>query len=362
MLKLTATGLPRFVDCNGQRLLDKVPAFNNDSSLRDEGNAAHWLVEKVFKGEYIAEELIDRKAPNGWIIDADMVEHCDAYLNAIEGFGAVESDTSYGGEKWFIGGQADHIGVVKNILYVDDFKFGWRIIEPDENWTLLSHAFGFLSKNPDIGKTVDTVVIRIFQPRPYHPRGAVREWHVSVQDLWGVYWAKLSPMLENPSDVLNTGPNCYKCPSRYPCPAAQISSMNAIDVSETAFNSDLKPDEVSLILDQLKRAQDVIKQTLKSYEDAALHQAKKGVIFPNHAIQSDISNEQWKEGITPEMMMLITGQDLSKKSLITPGQAKKKGIDPKILEPFYERKTKGAKLVSVKNSERAKQLFGNKKT
>lgn len=360
MLKLTATQLPRFVECNGFLHLDKIPAFNNDTQLRDEGDAAHWFVEQVFKGEFIAEELIDRKAPNGIYIDADMAEHCEEYIEAIKGKGSVETDTSYAGQSWQVAGRVDHIHAENGVLNINDFKYGWKIVEPEENWTLLSHGFGFLSKNPEVAATVHTIRIRIFQPRPYHPKGSVREWVISAQDLWNIYWAKLSPMLENPSNQIKTGPHCYKCESMAVCPAAQIAAMNAIEVTEQAYNSELEPAQISQMLDLMKRASEVIKQTQKAYEDAALHQAKQGKQIPNYSIQKDLSNEQWKEGITSATIKAITGVDISKDAMITPGQAKKKGISEHVLKPFYERKEKGAKLVRVSDSERAKQMFGSK--
>ena len=360
MLKLTATELPRFVECNGFSLLDKVPAFNQDTKLRDEGDAAHWVCETVAKGEFLAEELVDRKAPNGFYIDADMVKNCEPYINGAQGVSLTEEDTSYVGKTWSVAGRVDRISHLEGVLYVDDFKYGWKIVEPDDNWTLLSHAFGFLSRNPDIAATIHTVVIRIFQPRPYHPKGVIREWHVTIADLWGVYWVKLSAMLDNPTSELNTSARCYKCPARSLCPAAQMSAMNAIEVSEQAFNSHLTPAETSFMLDQMKRAQDVIKQTLKSHEDAALHQAKKGVAIPNYSIQADVSNEQWKDGVTAESLKMITGVDLSKDAVITPGQAKKKGVPVDVLKMFYERKTKGTKLVRISDSEHGKKMFGKK--
>lgn len=360
MLSLTATELPRFVNCNGFRLLEKVAPFEQDNTLRDEGDAAHWLAEEVFKGNFIAEELIDRKAPNGFYIDANMVEHCEEYIEAIKGKGNVEVNTSYSGTNWEVRGRADHEFLEQDRLFVDDYKYGWKLVEPEENWTLISHVFGLFASSVYSGKNINDVCIRIFQPRPYHPKGTVREWVFSVKDLWEIYWAKLLPMLENPTDQLNTSVNCYRCPSMSLCPAAQKAAMNALEVTETAFNSNMTPAERSFMLDQMSRAEKIIKDTKRAHEDAALHEAKRGVAIPNYSIQSDLSNEQWKEGTTPEMLQMLTGKDLSKKALITPGQAKKAGASDAVLKQFYERKNKGSKLVRISDNEQGKKFFGTK--
>ena len=54
MISLTATDLPRFMACNGSRLLKRIEPFNPDDTVAEEGNAAHWLIEQVFRGHFTA--------------------------------------------------------------------------------------------------------------------------------------------------------------------------------------------------------------------------------------------------------------------------------------------------------------------
>jgi len=357
MLSLTATQLPRFMACNGSRLMGGSPPFDQDDSVTEEGNAAHWLIEQVFTGQFTAEELIDRKAPNGVYITAEMVEHCEEYLIDTQGVGVTEVDTSYSGPPCYeIRGRADHIRHNQNRLYVSDFKYGWKIVEPENNWTLISHAIGFLSRN---AITISDIHLRIYQPRPFHPDGSARQWIISYDELMQ-YWQTLRTALENPSDHVVSSPHCYKCPSLSQCPAAQIASMNAVDVAHKAFDSEIDNERLSWMLDNLKRAQDVLKQSLDAYEDVALHRLKAGQTIPEYTAQSGLGKTRWKDGVDGNLMLALTGVNVTAPKMITPNQAKEAGVPEDIVKAYTERPSTGFKLVRQSVSKKAEKLFGEK--
>ncbi len=239
MLSLTATDLSRFMKCNGSQLIGKIKPINCDTSQVDEGNAAHWLVEEVFKGNFEAEELIDRKAPNGLFITDDMVEHVQEYLNDVLLKGHVEVVTNHSDDvNYEIRGRADHIVFDGKTLTVTDFKYGWRIVEPFENWTLLSHAIGWLSSVDEGMSLPQTIVLKIHQPRAFHPKGSVRTWEIDFDELMR-YKYDIQAALTNPSEKVVTGTQCYRCPSATQCPASQTATMNSIDTSAMAYNSEV---------------------------------------------------------------------------------------------------------------------------
>lgn len=358
MLSLTATELPRFMACNGSRLMGKITPVNRDTSVADEGDAAHWFIEQVFKGNFHAEELIDRKAPNGVFITDDMLDNTEKYLKDIMDIGDVELDTSYAMTGYEIRGRADHVLRFMNRLTISDFKYGWKITEPEENWTLISHAIGYLSSKPQEAAP-EFIDFKIYQPRPYHPDGSVRVWTINYHTLME-YWQILQTTLSNPSDELKSGNHCYKCPSLSQCPAAQIASMNAIDVAEMAYNSEVDNKQLSYIMDEIKRARVLLEQSEDAYSDLATSRIKKGELVPEYSLQTSIGNSNWKEGLTPEIVQMMTGKDVIKKQLVTPNQAKKIGIPQEVIDSLCERQNRGFKLVRVDGSKKAEQLFGKK--
>ena len=363
MLVVTATDLPRLMACNGSLLLpDFVSSIESDQTVRNEGDAGHWLIQQVHSGKHTLEELVDRQAPNGVFITGSMIEHVEEYLKMIGSGGNVEVDTSFGNGTmgaWQVNGRADHIKFENRILYVDDFKYGWSIVEPENDWTLIAHAIGIsfiLPQISDLLRDVDRICLRIFQPRPYHPKGALREWKISPNELIG-YRNQITATLSRPDNMLHTGPQCRNCPKQLDCPAFKKAQMNAIDVSETAYVDSLNNDALSFMLINLERAGKVIKQAYEAYEELALHRLRGGTIIPGFTAQADYTNTIWKSHVTPEFVRMMSGKDVSKKELITPNQAKKLGVPEAIITSLTERRQKGYKLVKQDASDLAKKLF-----
>lgn len=359
MLIITADNLPRFMACNPSRLMGGAnPPIDGDDTIRKEGNAAHWLVQQVNSGQHTVEELIDRKAPNGIYITSEMVEYLEEYLKTI--FNAqIEVDTSHSGANWQINGRADNISYDPDnkILHVRDLKYGWSIVEPDMHWTLISHALGWFIANPD--KEVISVKFTIYQPRPHHQSARVRSWYIDVVTLNNLY-IQLDTALSNPSDILNTGPNCYRCPALAICPAARKAQMNAIDTSEKAFIDNIDNDNLAFQLDHLKRATEMLSHLKKAYDELATYRIRQGQVVTNYSLETELTNRQWMEHITPEIMTMLTGKDLAKKQLITPAQAEKTGISPDVVTALTERRNKGVKLVRVDAHAKASKLFERK--
>lgn len=356
MLSLTATELTRFMACNGFKSLKGVEPFNPSNEATDEGNAVHWLAEQVFNGAN-PNDLIGQSAPNSLFITDEMVENCSDYLEFItSGNCQVEVDTSHSGNNWEIRGRADCIKFVDNDLTIADLKYGWRIVEPLENWTLISHAIAWCLKNNTAPYMVKFV---IFQPRPFHPQGAVREWKVLYTDLLE-YYKHLVYTLEHPTPAVSTGSQCYKCQSLSQCPAAQIAAMNAIDISQMAFDSEIDNDKLSWMLNNLKRAQEILKQSYDAYQDLALHRLKDGKNLKGYSIQPALGNTKWDNKVDADFIKTMCGIDITVKNLMTPAQAKKAGVPEELINNCTYRPDNGLKLVSIDENKLAKKLFGDK--
>lgn len=364
MLILDATNLNRFMRCNGSRLMAVSPAaMSTDDTARDEGIAAHWLAQMVFTGQHSIVELIDRKAPNGIYISAEMAEFVSEYLHAIVDrptqFAEMEVDTTCIGLNWQVNGRADHISLSTDgeTLHIDDFKFGWRIVEPETNWTLIWHAIGWLKKR---GISVSKIIFSIHQPRPHHIDGKVRSWEISNSKLADLQSELLNTLI-NPSDLLVTSyEHCGKCPSITNCPASQKATMNAVDVSEMAFNDDVNNEQLAYELDILTRAGKAITDRLKASEELAQYRIKSGAVIENYSLETTLGNRNWKPEITVDVLTMLTGKDISEKKLPTPAQAEKKGLAPETVKALTERKQTGTKLTRVKADTKAKRIFGEK--
>lgn len=359
MISVTASDLPRFLTCNGSVLMGKIPPVNADTELRDQGRAADWVIAQVFTGQFTIEELIDRKSPDGVYITSDMAEHLEAYLAFIQHNGQIEYETNHAAQAYEVRGRTDHIFVENNVLNVSDFKYGWKIVEPEENWTLISHATGYFVKN-GYG-SITHITFRIFQPRPYHSKGPVREWTIPVGVFYNDYVLKMLHILQNPTNTLQTSQHCYKCPSLAVCPAAQKAGMIGVEVSEVAFNNEMDNDTLEILIEQTRRASTILEQNLKAFSELALHRLMNGQHMRNHMIDNDYGSLTWNENVTPELMKMMTGNTYSKEQLITPKQAIDKGANPDVIGVFATRKYKGVKLVQGNAAKRAEKLLNKPK-
>lgn len=361
MISLTATELPRVIACNGSRLLGKLPEFEPDDTARKEGNTVHWLIEQVFSGQFTSSELIDRKSPDGVYITPEMVERIKTYLSEIKGF--IEYDTSFEGFGYIIKGRADNISFQDGILTVSDFKYGWRLVEVEENWTLIAHAIGFLlpyvqSEEINVLNDIKRIDFKIYQPRPYHPNGEVRIWSINAQQLLD-YHNKLNAIMSNLTDVCSTGDHCKGCGSFAICPSAVKASMNSIDVSEKVFDFEIADEKLPPLLDDLHKAKKMIETSIKAYEDVACHRIKSGRVIEGYALEQGMSNRQWNEGITPEIIEIITGRnDLVEKKLVSPAQAEKKGLDEELVKSLTDRKKTSLKLCKINPTKKVEKIFG----
>lgn len=354
MLSVTATDLPRIIACNGSRLMEGfTSSIKTDDTVRDEGNAAHWLAEQVQKGLHTLDELIDRKAPNGVFITGEMADNLSDYIKAMGRSGFVELSTEFKGQNWIVKARADHIRYENNLLEVNDLKYGWSTVEPKGNWTLIAHAIGFCIANQI---QPEKIRLTIYQPRPYHIDGFNRSWELSYSELVQ-YYNYINEVLSNPKDELHTGSHCKNCPALATCPAARKAELNGIDESEKVFEAEIKNDILSFRLDQLSRAIKVLEQNYKAYSEIALHRLKNGEIVNNYGIDTQLSNRGWKENVTAGFLQVLTGKDLTKKQLITPSQAEREGVSEELVASMTERFSKGIKLSRINTDKKAKKLF-----
>jgi hypothetical protein len=360
MFVTDATNLPRLMACNGSRLMEPAGRSDGevDTTVRDEGNAAHYMAQAIFNGEFNIEELIERKAPNGIYMTPEMSEHVQWYLDGIrDAPGNVEVDTSYGTDAWRINSRADHIGEANNTLYVDELKYGWRLVDPENNWTMIWHAIGYC-----ITRQIqpDNIIFTVHQPRPYHPEGKRRFTHLSYADLLQRF-AEIQATMTTPDNALRTGWHCHGCPALATCPAARSADMNALDMVELqAFSDEIDNTQLSFTVDQLTRAIAMLESRLAASKELIMYRLRSGQIIDNYSIEPTFSNTRWKEHVTRDMLLMLTAKDLSSPKLLTPKQAKKAGASAELVDALTERTPTGFKLVRISADKKAKRLLGDK--
>lgn len=360
MITVTATELPRVLACNGSRLMPTVDLPQVVNSIRDEGVAAHWVAVQVFTRQVQdASALIDKRAPNGVIVSSDMAFYVTRYLigiiRSVSSFNEMEYEYSFGEADWLINGRADFVGASGTTLFVDDFKYGYSLVEVDDNWTLIANALGYCRST---GFIPDTITFTIHQPRVWHRDGVVRSVSMTYDELQACF-DKLAVAFLDMSDTLNTGLQCGRCHALIPCPAARRAGLNAIEATDTAYAEDMPNDAISVELENIERASKILADRGKALVDLARHRISIGKPIENYAIETQYGNRAWQDWVTSEMVSAMTGgKNVSKPGMITPAAAERLEINADLINTLTYRPIKGHKLVREKTDKRAKRLLG----
>ena len=330
--------------------MPRILPENFDRDAAEEGNAAHWFAQQLFNGALL---MTGQRAPNGIALTDEMMEHVRDYIAALD-CGEMEINTSYSGDEWSVNGRADHINFRDGRLTVDDFKYGWRIVEPENNWTLISHAVGWTIRS---GSIPEQITLRIHQPRPYHPSGPLREWSFGYDELLKFH-AKIAARLSNPEDILVSGADhCRKCHALPGCPAARQASMNAIDATTMVFDDKLDRDILAFEFETLDIAQATIKNRIEALQELMIHRIRSGEVFDGYMVEPRYANRKWKTGFDGTILSVMTGVDLMKAGTVTPAEAERRGVPKEAIAALTDRPMVGEKLQQINADRKARKIF-----
>lgn len=363
MFRPRPSGAGRWVLCPAAPRLEAIyPSPQGPEA--EEGDAAHWLAAQVLGGHVAEiEELTDRKAPNGFVVSGDMVDHTTLYIDEVRKYSrtpVIEKEIES-----VPGVEPGHVDSRVKITYPDlqiwgflwDFKYGYGIVEARGNWQLANYIVGMFRQHE---WTLTGVRAAIVQPRPWHPDGKVREWIVTQADarILETQLIEAANRVADPNAPTITGPHCKDCLALHSCEAARRASMNAIDVAMSAHISELNGVDLAEELKVLKRAKDAIEKRLDAQESHALRLIDSGHVVPGYMGDWSYGHNAWK-GDSYKALSLLTGVDLTEPKPVTPAEAKRRGIDESLVKMFSERPRQKRKLVARDVSEAAKKAFGN---
>jgi hypothetical protein len=330
-----------------------APETPNTDDAR-EGTAAHEVALAL---------IIGAEPPsitsNGWQVDSDMIAHASNYA-------AIVRDIEHGAYEQPVHWQATpDVEVRCNVdafrlyadtetIHVDDFKYGYRIVEPRENWQLIAGAIGAVRRFKTF--VPKRFVLGIYQPRPWHEDGPYRTWTITLDEL-KAYHARIVDMLSALDDTLQTGSHCANCAGAVSgkCPAFARAFYNAVDVILSSGPVELDNETLSRELELLDRIEEAVKQRAQYVRDIALSRVQAGQVVQGWTSKPNYGHYKWRD---LEAAKKSTNISLVEEKPISRAEAKRRGASDTWLKEHTERPVIGYSLTRYDADKAARKTAG----
>lgn len=331
--------------------MERVPV-EPDSDPAREGTCAAWVAEVVINGHRgKCIELLGATHDNGWLVDIEMVNHVQNYVDIVlDGSGVSRAEQPVQLSP-YIQGTYDASTTVRqsSLLRVGDLKYGQIIVEVFECLQLIIYAAAEL-KRLGFPSWITDVEMFIYQPRPYHYMGPYRPWTISVNDLWS-YAQDLINKAEAcqvPNPVATPGNHCQYCKAKVGCEA------NAHSVYSAAWHATTSTHHRTLSSLELKNDADLLKTLKRLITDRenAVHaemeqRMSHGEYFPGWFQKPRKGHRKFKPFVTPDTLFAMTGINGSRVEPLTPPEMEKLGASPKVINALSFSPDIGHKLDQV---------------
>lgn len=361
--ELRCSGLSRIMNCLGSLSIQNIIQSETNDQSRD-GTAVGELLTHMIR-QRTDKPQVKPTAENGVIFDNDMWFYAAQMYHSLLESAQGNEITSEVRIDWpttsgiIIRGQYDASYVVGDTLYVEDLKYGWRIVDVFKNWQLLGYAIGRYFQLSNTHQ-INNIVLRIHQPRPTHEDGKVRTWSFSIKELEQYYFEidNRVKQLASGDKTLSTSKSCKYCEGAAHCPALNRSAYAAIDMVLTDWQDRTLTDkEIAEQLDIISRAEELFEIKAKAIKDLAIHRIQNGGVIQGYSYQMKYGDRKWRDGVSAKSIKMLTGVDIMKTEMMSPAQAEKAGVNKRFVEGLVMKPSKGLDLVKTDLTNKAAETF-----
>lgn len=359
------------------------------------GTASHWVVSECLErwrdpngGACTANDWLGSTAPNGVIVDDEMVEGAQIFVdNALQiaqEHGALRSmlierrvhmphihpqnwgtlDLCIPLLKWEkVDGNVDR--AVSGLIYMVDYKFGHRENKAFANLQLIDYLAGICEEYQIDGHAEQfiEVVFQIVQPFCYHAKSQIDEWRVTIADLRGYVnqlTAKAHEAFSNPT--FTSGAHCRDCKSIVRCETARKSHYSLIDyTNEPCVIDNMNGQDLAVELGILKQGEATLKARKEAIEEELKHRIGKGESDSGMVLETSTGHLAWTVPKAQAIAFVAQlGIDAAKPDILTPTQTiakaskEMKPIVEQAMKAISKRPSKGLKLIKAADSRTAR--------
>jgi len=343
------------------------------SSEADEGTAAHWVAWELVMGHDVA---LHAQAPNGLLVTEEMLEGAELVADTLITRRTVQKDLVIEMTILIASIHADMWGT-PDLWYFDfqhcrleifDYKFGHRFV--DEFWN--KQGLCYLSGIVDVicqkyGWTygqlepVMTVAFTVIQPRCFYRGSSVRTHEFKLSECRPRF-NHLANMAEaatihTPTATVNE--HCGDCPGRHACDTLQLSAYTAAEYSSRRGIVELTPSAAALELKILSAALDRLTARVEGLKEVTIANLTAGKHVPYYRAEPGMGRSTWNIP-APQVIAIgsLSGINLQKPAeVVTPTQAKKLGVDERIVAQFSFTPKTATRLIPETQTDAAR-IFG----
>lgn len=322
----------KWVNCPGSAKMEEgLP--DGDTSCADEGTVAHWIAEKILKGEELPElgsqwevenkevlpVLVDSGLPTVTFTQ-EMLDYVRKYTDRISVAQVGESHTEEH-VKIFdnLEGTPDSFYFHDTALFVNDLKYGYQQIDARDNYQLLLYAYGVMQKYKEF-YSVEDVVLTIYQPRLDRIDSYTYTREEFEEKITELQRAASTTQAVNATELLTPGDHCakYYCKARATCPA-----LNKFVLADLPDMEDVE-DDIGVKLSKIP--------LIRSWCDAVEQEAYRLAVREGKpvsgfkAVQSRSGNRKWRSDQEAEQIMRsmrLRSEQMYNYKIISPTEAEK---------------------------------------
>ena len=359
MIKLRPSGSHIWTNCVAAPLFQSNVPDQPETDETREGTCAAWVAECVLMGVYPdCKSMVGVSHSNGWLVTDEMIDFVEDYIDTLLLRGLKVYAEVKVSLNEFISGTLD-AGTIDNpeILFVDDLKFGFGVVEPFENPQLIIYAAGLVRNN---NYNHPWVSLGIYQPRAIHPDGVHRTWGISREELLSRAdeIIRIGHMCQQPNPVATPGEHCKHCEASGSCVALGNSIYNLVDLIRSEHQVMLTPETIVTELNMLDMAEKLIAARKNGVTTEAAHFINSGQHLRGWGMVSTSAKRKFK--YDSEIIEAITGVCATKPAPRTPAEiernAPNKAQMKRIMKLLTVTPTTTPRLGRVKPSDLERQF------
>lgn len=332
-----------------------LPRADNDAAK--EGTCAHWVADTVLKGDATAAEDMQGKThPNGWMVDEEMTFHVQRFINLIRERGGVTNTEQKVSLTENIEGTLDCSTSLNGgtTLCVDDLKYGYRIVEVQDNTAMVIYGAAELIRLAD--PRITHVQLGIYQPRAFHVLGIYRTVTMTVEELGllAVWVIDRGEECLKPNPVAIPGEHCANCKADTSCMALIKTLGDGYQTLMDTRQRVLNGEELSRqwrFVKLMKKLLDSHESSLDAETEARL---RGGEHIPHIALGPTYGHRKFT--VKPEVVKAITGKDPWKPTLKTPAEMEREGVPESIMDAIARAPVVGQKVRKFEGKDIAKMF------